>query len=249
MLQGDCNMTCTFCVTEDELQPFRFADAIALLDGLVQRGVTTVVFGGGEPLAWPGDVLRLAAQAKARGLTVQIGSNGVALPDGFAKLDSVDRWVLPLESVEPAVHEAMRIHSQGHHGVILDRLQALRRANRKVTISTVLTAVNLPGVMEVGRFLDDYHAVAHNVHAWHLYRFLPLGRGGARHQDSLEISATQYDEAWRQVKTLSLPFKVFRRADMYRSKTVEFFWTEGGVVRSGSEVLHHRAPTTDPKAV
>jgi len=238
MLQAECNMTCSFCVTEDALQPFGFDDALALLDGLRERGVGSVVFGGGEPFAWGGDVIALAIEAKARGLTVQIGTNGVAVPEGFAELDCVDRWVLPLVSADSASHDAMRHHRQGHHRLLLKRLEALSRAARPVTVSTVLTAVNLAGLPELGRYLGDYHAVSGNVHAWHLYRFLPLGRGGSRHRAELSISSEQYACAFRQLTTLELPFKVFRRSDMYRSQTVEFFWVEKGQIRSGSETLH-----------
>ena len=94
-LQPQCNMTCTFCVTEDDFEPIRFEDAVDLLGHLVQRGVRSVVFGGGEPFQWPGDVLQLASEARARGLTVQIGTNGIDLPRGFADLECIDRWVLP----------------------------------------------------------------------------------------------------------------------------------------------------------
>ena len=80
-------MRCTFCVTEEDFDALRFDEAVALLDRLCERNVRTVVFGGGEPFTWPGDVLRLATEAKARGMTVQIGTNGVALPEGFAEID------------------------------------------------------------------------------------------------------------------------------------------------------------------
>jgi len=240
-LQPECNMRCTFCATEDDFDSLRLGDAVALLDDLDRRGIRTVVFGGGEPFTWPGRVLRLAAEAKARGMTVQVGTNGVALPDGFADLDCIDRWVLPLESTDPAVHQALRRHGRGHHALVLDRLRELQRARKTVTVSTVLTAVNLDGVADLARFLADYHAVSENVHAWHLYRFLPLGRGGARHRAELAVTEEAYAAACASVKELGLPFRVFRRSDMYRSSSVEFFWSENGRIRSGSESLHQRA--------
>jgi MoaA/NifB/PqqE/SkfB family radical SAM enzyme len=245
LLQPECNMTCTFCVTEDGYDSIRFEEALALLDGLRGRGVRSVVFGGGEPFTWPGNVLRLAAEAKARGMTVQVGTNGVALPGGFAELDCIDRWVLPLESTDPAVHQALRLHGRGHHALVLDRLRALQRARKPVTISTVLTAVNVDGILDLARFLDDYHAVSGNVHAWHLYRFLPLGREGARHRAELDIAAETYAAACASVKELGLPFRVFRRSDMYRSSSVEFFWSEKGRMRSGGERLRERASRVD----
>ncbi|MCP3994519.1 MAG: radical SAM protein [bacterium] len=240
-LQPQCNMTCTFCVTEDDFEPMRADDAVALLDHLVGRGVRNVVFGGGEPFAWAGDVVRLAREARARGLTVQVGTNGVALPEGYADLDCFDRWVLPLESTDPRAHDEMRRHGAGHHALVLERLRDLQRASRQVTVSTVLTAVNLPGLRELARFLADYYAGGRNVHAWHLYQFLPLGRGGRKNGDALSIPPETYAEACEELQRLDLPFRVFRRTDMYRSRTVEFFWSKDGHVVSGSEALHAEA--------
>lgn len=244
-LQPQCNMTCTFCVTEDDFEPMAFDAAVALLDHLVERGVRTVVLGGGEPFAWAGGVVALAREAKARGLLVQVGTNGVALPAGYASLECIDRWVLPLESVDPRVHEAMRLHGRGHHGVVVERLRELQRAARSVTVSTVLTAVNVHGLSDLARHLADYHAVGHNVHAWHLYQFLPLGRGGRRHRDELSLPPDVYQAACAEVQQLELPFRVFRRSDMYRSRTVEFYWSHRGRVVAGSEALHgEEAPDT-----
>lgn len=237
-LQPQCNMTCTFCVTEDDFDPIRFEDAVELLDHLVERGVRSVVFGGGEPFQWPGDVLQLAAKARARGLLVQVGTNGIGLPHDFAGLECVDRWVLPLESTDPEVHQAMRHHRGRHHALILERLAELQRVHKSVTLSTVVTAVNRSGLPDLARFLVDYHAGGGNVHGWHLYRFLPLGRGGEVHRAELDISADAYRLACEEVLELELPFRVFRRRDMYRSRTVEFFWSKDGRVVSGSQALH-----------
>jgi len=238
LLQPECNMTCSFCVTEDDFEPLRYPAAVGLLDDLVRRGVRSVVFGGGEPLTWPGDVVRLAGEARERGLLVQIGTNGVDLPDGFAGLEDIDRWVLPLESTDPEVHDALRHHAASHHAIILDRLGHLQTAARSVTLSTVLTPENLAGLEELARFLGRYHAVAENVHAWHLYQFLPLGRGGRPNRERLTIPEASYRAACARIKRLDLPFRVFVRADMYRATTVEFFWSENGRIRSGSEFLH-----------
>jgi MoaA/NifB/PqqE/SkfB family radical SAM enzyme len=238
LLQPECNMSCSFCVTEDDFEPLAYPAALGLLDDLARRGVRSVVFGGGEPLTWPGNVLRLAGEARDHGLLVQIGTNGVALPDGFAALDCVDRWVLPLESTDPEVHEAMRQYTGGHHALLLDRLGALRDAGKSVTLSTVLTAGNLDGLEELACFLRGYHAVAENVHAWHLYQFLPLGRGGRPNRERLMIPEESYRAACARIKRLDLPFRVFVRSDMYRATTVEFFWSQNGRIRSGAEFLH-----------
>ncbi len=231
-------MDCTFCVTEDDFEPIAPGAALELLDRLAAEGVRTVTFGGGEPFAWPHDVLNLARAAKQRGLFVQIGTNGIALPAGFEELDEVDRWVMPLESTDARIHDSMRLHRGGHHALQLERLAALQKVGKSVTLSTVLTQSNQQSLPGLAEHLREYHAITQNIHAWHIYRFLPLGRGGSRNKRELDLTRDQYLEACEVVRALELPFTIYRRPDMYRSKTVEFYWSEGGRVVSGSEALH-----------
>ncbi|MEW6742299.1 MAG: radical SAM protein [Planctomycetota bacterium] len=234
-LQPHCNMTCDFCVTEDDFDRMTPAQVTTLLEHLRRRRFTAVVFGGGEPFAWPGDLVAITEHARRLGFMVQVGTNGTVLPDGFARISSIDRYVLPLEAVRPEIHDRMRRWPGGHHAVIMRRLGDLKEARRSVTLSTVVTAINLDEIVAIGRFLAHYHRDAQHVHAWHLYRFLPLGRGGSVNAEALEIPETEYRRIVREVRHLRLPFKVFKRADMYDSKTVEFFWCSEGRVVTGEQ--------------
>lgn len=235
-IQPQCNMHCTFCITEDTFDPMTFEQAVDLFQHLKAIGVRSLVIGGGEPFDWPGDLIAVAREAKRIGFsTVQVGTNGIALPGGFEFIDAIDRYVLPIESLEPKPHNAMRLYGDRHHAIIMDRLDSLKRAQKSVTLSTVITEVNRNGITELAEFLRKYHAESQHVHAWHLYQFIPIGRGGAIHRDELHIPAAEYEEICRSVKMLDLPFRVYRRADMYHSRTVDFFWFEGGQIKRGSE--------------
>ncbi len=236
-LQPQCNMTCSFCITENEVDRIEFEEAVELLDHLQDIGIRNVILGGGEPFSWPGDPIALAREAKARDMIVQVGTNGLDLPEGFAKLDCVDRWILPLESVESEVHDAMRHAKEGHHRTVLERLEELQQESKSVTVSTVLTAVNVVGLAELSRYLEAYHSVAENVHAWHLYQFLPAGRGGARNGKELWIPPGMFHEVCDSIQQAKLPFQVFRRTDMYETQSIAFFWSENGHIRRGGRVL------------
>lgn len=240
-LQPRCNMHCTFCITEDNFNAFTFDQAARLLRDLRAGGtVRSVVLGGGEPFDWPHDVIALGALGRRLGFTMQVGTNGIAVPRGFEQLDAIDRWVLPLESIEPEAHNAMRLYRGRHHAIILDRLEALRRVGKSVTISTVITQANFDEVVQVGRWLGDYVQRGGNVHAWHLYQFLPIGRGGAVHGENLALLPGVYEYVCAEAESLGLPFRIYRRTDMYHSRTVEFYWMDRGMVRCGSEAW---APT------
>jgi len=241
-MQPRCNMHCTFCITEDNFDAMTFDQAVAMFEHLQSIGVKSLVIGGGEPFDWPGDLVAVAREAKRIGFrTVQVGTNGIAMPDGFESVDAIDRYVLPIESVEPESHNRMRLYRDRHHAIIMDRLEALKRARKSVTLSTVITEVNKNEILDVAAFLRDYHAEGNHVHAWHLYQFVPIGRGGAVHGEALHIPPTEYDAIVNAVKALELPFAVYRRADMYHSRTVDFFWYEGGRIRRASDEEEHAA--------
>ncbi len=233
MTQPQCNMFCTFCITEDDFGVIGFERAVELLEEIRAAGTKNVVLGGGEPFCWPHDLVKLASRAKALGFTVQVATNAIALPRGFARLEEIDRYVLPLESADPGPHNALRRYRNQHHAIVLSALDELAVAGKSVTISTVATARNIDGVTPLADWLAEYNARSGNVHAWHIYRFLPQGRGGLSFADELGISGDAYDSMFAKVRERGLPFRVYRRADMCQTQSVAFFCErDGALVRS-----------------
>ncbi|MFN7953756.1 MAG: radical SAM protein [bacterium] len=234
-LLPDCNASCAFCAAERGFSTMSFAQAERLLDELARGTIRNVVLGGGEPFLWPHDVLRLAAHAHQRGLLVQVCTNGLVLPKDFAETPFVDRYILPLESADPAIHDRLRGAGAGHHAWMLDRLALLTRARRSFTLSTVVTARNVAGIADLARLVDGLAQSGAPLHAWHLYRFLPVGRGGARNGTRLAISPERFLAAWREARATAPHARIFRRDDMLAASTVEFFWAEGAAIRTGGE--------------
>ncbi len=235
-LHPACNMTCTFCGTENDIDSMTPEQAWTLFDRIKGRGFGNVVLGGGEPFAWPHDVVSAAEDAKANGLFVQVGTNGIGLPADFEALDCIDRYVLPLDGADAEGHNAVRITRNGHYELIVKRLETLRRARKSVTVSTVVTSRNANDLDRIGSFLATYHEWGGQLHAWHLYKFLPIGRGGRENADTLSIPDADYNAACAVVKGRDLGFPVYKRQDMRHSRHVDFFWYEGGALRIGSEV-------------
>ena len=213
----------------------RFGQALRALEELRGRGMDHVVLGGGEPFTWPSGAVRLAEAARAWGFHVQAGTNGIALPEGFSRIGAIDRYVLPLESDDAALHDAQRLFPGGHHALVIGRLEQLRTAGKSVTVSTVVSAATAGRLCGLAEWLAGYVTRGGQLHAWHLYRFIPAGRGGARHARHLNLSYVEYQRACAVVKAMALPFAVFKRQDMRHSRTVDFFWYEGERLRVGSE--------------
>ena len=230
-LQAACNMDCPFCITEEDVELLSFDRAVEALGRLRADGVDNVVLGGGEPLLWKHDVFRLARRAKEMGFTVQLGTNGIRLPEGFEFRDEIDRYVLPLDSMDPAVHDRLRPWRESHFALVQDRLETLRSARKPATISTVVTRWNRDGLPAIGERLLALDPAGEWIHAWHLYRFLPSGRGGAANAPALDVSREEYDAACAEIRARPFPFPVYKRPNMLRAKTVDFNWYGRGDFR------------------
>ncbi len=232
-----CDMGCQFCASETDFSVMSFDDAAALLGALKGR-VEGVVLGGGEPFLWPHDLGKLACFASDLGFQVQVCTNGVNMPMGFERIEAIHRYILPLESMDPGRHDSLRSRAGGgHHAIVMDRIQALAKAGREITLSTVVTSENLGELQAIAEWLAWQSLVGLKVHAWHLYRFLPMGRGGGPHGQELAVDREAYLLACDAMKSAGLPFNVMRRDDMTRASTVEFCWFENGRLRLGSEVF------------
>jgi MoaA/NifB/PqqE/SkfB family radical SAM enzyme len=235
MLTLACNMRCPFCINDESMGALSWEQATGLIDRLVQEGFGIVVLGGGEPTLWKPGVFRLAEYAKNTGLITQLGSNGILLPEDFAVNPWVDRYVLPIDGVSAEVHNRMRPHEGDHFQLIRRRFGALQMAGKTLTASTVISRLNLEEVSAVGDYLEDLNRQKPFLHAWHLYNFVPEGRGGRRNADELRLPQEVFDELAAREIAKKRGFRIFRRDNMFRAKTVDFFWIEGGRIRSASE--------------
>lgn len=230
-----CNIACPFCASESGFQVMPEETARTLLQRLAAGATTHVVLGGGEPFLWPHDVVELGRFARRQGLFVQVATNGIARRD-LAELDAFDRVILPIEAMDAAVHDALRPLSGGsHHALVLEHVRKLAAAGRELTISTVVSRRNVGELPRIADHLASLAASGARLHAWHLYRFLPVGRGGRPHAERFLIGAEDYDAAVDGMRRRGLPFRVFRRTNMQASRSVEFYWYEDGILRSGSD--------------
>lgn len=217
-----------------------FSQAAELLRTLRAHSLRNVVFGGGEPFLWPHGLERLTRLAHDLGFLVQVCTNGVSLPVGFERIASIDRFILPLESIDPDVHDALRPHPRGHHRLVLDRIESLAGSGRQLTVSTVVTRDNVDRLEPLAEFLARTQNRGVDLHAWHLYRFLPVGRGGTASAGRLAIDYDRFVRACSGVKGRALSFRVFRRDNMLRSGSVEFFWFEKDRLEIGSRACVSR---------
>ncbi len=232
-LHAGCNLDCRFCVSEARFDTLAPDTVSEVLRALSRAGVRNVVFGGGEPTLWEHDLGARCAEARDLRHFVQVSTNGVALRNGFAADERIDRWLLPLESADPAVHDALR--GPGHHALVLERLRALADARREVTLTTVMTRANAAGAARLGALLCDLAERGLPLHAWHVYRFVAAGRGGAGAAETLGLAREAWGAAVRAARQSARArgIPVFVRSDVRRSRTVEYVWQQDGALRLG----------------
>jgi MoaA/NifB/PqqE/SkfB family radical SAM enzyme len=246
-LLPQCDMGCTFCGSELGFDRLRFDEALELFDALERAGYANLVLGGGEPALWRDGnrhLGALAAAAKARGFLVQVNTNGIALPTdsghGYLNWAGVDRFILPLDGATAASHDALRIvlgrRSTGHFELVERRVAECTERGRELTFGTVLTSGSAEEIEDLVGVLQARLTAGARIHAWHLYRFQAVGRGGRDTASQFAIDPEPYREACRCAKAAGLPFPVYQRDDMLHSSSVEFFWREGGQLQVGSEV-------------
>jgi len=242
-----CDMGCSFCGSELGFDRLRFGEAVQLFEALWFAGFRNLVLGGGEPALWRDGqhhVGHLAAAAKERGFLVQVNTNAIRLPEtpGASYLDwtGVDRFIFPLDGASAHEHDALRIvlgrEPGGHFELIERRVAECAAAGQELTFGTVLTSPNATQIDGLIDVLRARLAAGARIHAWHLYRFQAVGRGGVGAERELSLDSASYLAACRRAKAAQLPFPVYQRDDMLRSTTVEFFWREGGKLQVGSEV-------------
>ena len=143
--------------------------------------------------------------------------------------------------MNPAIHDGLRGFPRSHHAIILGRLSRLGLAGKSVTVSTVVTGQNIVGLGDVGRYLKTYRLGGAALHAWHLYKFLPLGRGGLPNAGRLCVDDVDYHRVCEAVQQAGLGFPVYKRVDMYHSRSVGFFQTPL-TVAGKSEDLGEKSP-------
>ncbi len=236
MLHGACSMSCLFCITENAVREMNKEDVKEVLSIMKGREMESVVFGGGEPLQWGYDLSEVIHYAKSIGFYTQVGTNGVGLTQTVIDQLDADRYVLPVDSIHPMIHNYLRSGFRNHYDIIQKRLRNLVEKSISFTISTVVCRVNAEELNGMASYLFHLWEQGAKIHAWHLYRFLPFGRNGRKNIDMLNISYKDYIEKTEHIKQRDLPFFVYRRPNMQLSKEVDFFWLEDGGLKIGSEV-------------
>ncbi len=231
-----CDLACRFCGSDQGFNALDETEALRFVNFVATNGYSSVVLGGGEPLLWSGDLERVGAHARDLGLVVQLNTNGVAWRDELETTDAITRIILPLDGAAAESHDYLRKPRGGHREVVEDRLERLAKSGKEVTIGSVICRPNLDELPQLATELDQRAADGLNLHAWHLYRFRPIGRGGAidGRNDEFGLELDEFRAHCQPIQAGQFPraaqrsWAIYRRPDMTQSRDVDFFWKNKG---------------------
>ncbi|MBK7758791.1 MAG: radical SAM protein, partial [Deltaproteobacteria bacterium] len=156
LINRGCNLRCAFCDLWDRGQNMPLPQVLSLLDEAVAIGTRTLVITGGEPFLHP-QLFDVVRAAKARGLSVNITTNGTLIDRRWAELSQSrpDSLSMSLDGLE-ATHD----HLRGKLGAFKLTVNALRRVKEEagITTSVYFTVTNqnvheLAPVFELARSL------------------------------------------------------------------------------------------------
>ncbi|MCX6699503.1 MAG: radical SAM protein [Methanomicrobiales archaeon] len=208
-----CNLSCTHCysksgpgrTTEGELTT---AEALSVIDDLVDMGVPLILFTGGEPLLRE-DIWGLARYAGNRGLKMALSTNGTLITPEIArriKDCGIEYAGISLDGAQAGTHDRFR-NSPGAFKKTIAAFTACKEAGLRCGVRLTLTKENC---QELGDLVDL--AVSLGASRFCLYWLVPTGRAS----DSYTQLQLDRDKV---VDALSL---LYRKAKETDPETMEF---------------------------
>lgn len=179
-----CNLKCVHCYNDsgaskasDELSN---VEAKGVIDDLVQFGVPSILFSGGEPLTRP-DLFELIGYAVERGVRTVISTNGTLITPEKAKQikkHGVSYVGISLDGIGP-VNDKFR----GVTGAFVKAVEGIKNcqdAGVRIGLRLTLTKKNVQDLESLFDFFESQ-----KIERACFYHFVPSGRGGAMASEDL----------------------------------------------------------------
>lgn len=179
-----CNLNCKHCysnsgaVNEGELST---KEALAVVDQLVDAGVTALAFSGGEPLTRK-DFFEVATHAADRGLYVSVATNGTLLTkENVQKLKQakVNYLDVSIDGASAKTHDEFR----GVPGTFDRAVAGLKNCVDADLCVCIATTVGKNNMAELPAIID----LAEKMQAerFTYFNFIPTGRGKTHYDQDL----------------------------------------------------------------
>lgn len=162
LINRGCNLRCSFCDLWEGHVHMPVERARQLLDEAVAIGTRTLVITGGEPFLHP-DLFRLVREARARGLAVNITTNGTLIDRRWEEIvgSGLSSLSFSVDGLE-ATHDALR----GQKGAWRRTIAGLERVLGQGIHASVYTVVTRTNVGEVPAVHDLVRGMGAGYDFW-----------------------------------------------------------------------------------
>jgi MoaA/NifB/PqqE/SkfB family radical SAM enzyme len=166
-LTRGCDGWCRYCGTHSRHGPDLPLDHwLGVIDDLAASGTMRISFTGGEPLLY-GGIAELVARCAARGIEVEINTNGRLLPEKLPSLPALRTVVLSLDGIRE-VNDAVR--GKGAYEASVAAYRAARAAGVRCGFLAVLSTECISGLEEFLELmrLERFPVLFQPVFEWYL---------------------------------------------------------------------------------
>lgn len=184
-----CNLRCQYCYSEaGDTSTFELSteEALNLIDQLSKAKVFMVSFGGGEPFFRP-DFLELFQYASNRKIGTIISTNGTLIDDNITNIlqkNEIKSIQVSLDASTPHLND--KIRGSGSFQKAVNAIRLLKAKDLDLIISTVISRMNFPLLLDLCRLASKY-----KVKAVRVLRLIPMGRAK---NSPLRLGKEQYME-------------------------------------------------------
>ncbi len=183
-------MSCGYCYVPFSGRSTGLDFWIRVVDRLSDLGVSSVTFGGGDPIRYKG-FRDLLARARSLFEFIQVDTNCYGLRDQDLDILSAnsDLVGIPLDGPNAEMHGKMRGDFL-HFEVAESGFKRLRSAGAKLKVNTVVAAPNLGSIQLLAEKISEL-----KPSIWSIYEFWPIGQGAISNKAEFLLEPGAFDRA------------------------------------------------------